>query len=317
MSERLGDARVLARSRKAIRLKGVNHESRRVAGAHQQVIALRDARRACSSLAIERDRGLPLTGTLQQMSTYRGQPMTARKPLVLVERFEQRQSGTRTFDHRSRDCMIELHDGIVGHPSQHAVEREDLRPVRVLGARRLIVQRCDSRQQLILADRSARQGSADERDAFGDRLLVPQRSILLVERDQLAERSGARRAARVGQQHEREQTCDLRIVRQQHANRTREADRFVRQVRAMQARSGAGRVAFVENEIENVQHRAQALRSFLGVRHAERHLRRLDALLRAADPLRHRGFGNQERLGDLRRRQAPDGAQRERDCRCR
>jgi hypothetical protein len=57
---------------------------------------------------------------------------------------------------------------------------------------------------LILADRSARQGSADERNAFGDRVLIPQRSILLVERDQLAERSGARRAARVGQQHERE-----------------------------------------------------------------------------------------------------------------
>ena len=63
-------------------------------GAHQQVIALRDTRRARSSLAIERDRGLSVTGTLQQMCTYRGQPMVAGKSLVLVERFEQRQSGT-------------------------------------------------------------------------------------------------------------------------------------------------------------------------------------------------------------------------------
>src|SRR5215207_6613954 len=82
-------------------------------GTHQQVMALRDTRRARSSLAIERDRGLPLTGTLQQMRTYRGQPMVAGKSLVLVERCEQRQSGTWTFDHRSRDCMIELHDGVV------------------------------------------------------------------------------------------------------------------------------------------------------------------------------------------------------------
>ena len=36
-------------------------------------------------------------------------------------------------------------------------------------------------------------------------------------------------------------------------------------------------------------------------------------LLRAADPLRHRRFGNQERVGDLGGRQAADRAQRERD----
>src|SRR5688572_22295801 len=85
-------------------------------GTHQQVVALRDTGRARSSLAIERNRGLSVTGTLQQVCTDRGQPMAARKPLVLVERFEQRQSSTWTFDHRSRDCVIELHDRVVGHP---------------------------------------------------------------------------------------------------------------------------------------------------------------------------------------------------------
>ena len=72
-------------------------------------------------------------------------------------------------------------------------------------------------------------------------------------------------------------------------------------------------VALVEDQVEHVQHGAQALVALLVRRHAERHAGRLDALLRAADPLRHRRFGHEERVGDLGGRETADGAQRQRD----
>ena len=109
-------------------------------------------------------------------------------------------------------------------------KREDLRPVGVLGARGLVVDRRDRRLQLIRADRAPRQRRGDERDAFGDGFAIPERAILLVERDQLAVRSGPRRAAGIGQQHQRQQSGDLAVVRQQAVDGARQPDRLVRQI---------------------------------------------------------------------------------------
>ena len=76
-----------------------------------------------------------------------------------------------------------------------AVEREDLRPVRILGARCLVVHRRDGGLQLVGADRPARERGADERHALVDLGAVPQASVLLVERNELA--VGSRSRARV------------------------------------------------------------------------------------------------------------------------
>ena len=70
----------------------------------------------------------------------------------------------------------------------------------------------DRRLQLVRADRSLRQRAADERDALGDQCAIPERAILLVERDELAVGRCAR-PARVGEQHQREQPGHLRVVR--------------------------------------------------------------------------------------------------------
>ena len=73
-----------------------------------------------------------------------------------------------------------------------------------------------------------------ERDALGDRLAIPERAILLVERNQLAVRAGARGAARVGEQHQREQARDFPSSGSERVHSAREANRFVRQVGALQ-----------------------------------------------------------------------------------
>ena len=82
-------------------------------------------------------------------------------------------------------CVIKGDHRIVGHAQEHAIERQDLRPVGFVGACSFVVHRCDRRLELIRTDRAARQRRGDQRDAFGDRFLVPSTAILLIERDEL------------------------------------------------------------------------------------------------------------------------------------
>ena len=53
------------------------------------------------------------------------------------------------------------------------------------GAVHLVVQRGDRGLQLVLAQRRRAERVDGERDAFGDAVLVPQRPVLLGQRDQL------------------------------------------------------------------------------------------------------------------------------------
>jgi hypothetical protein len=209
--------------------------------------------------------------------------------------------------------MIEHDQRIVGQPQQHAVQRDDLRPVGILGARRFIMHGRDRGQQLILAHGFLRQRRAGERHAFGDRLPIPARAILLVERNQFATRSGARRAAGVGQEHQREQAGNVAVAGQELVHLARQTDRLVRQVAALQLGPRTRRVAFVEDEIQHVQHRAQSLRALIGVRHAKRHARCLDALLCPTDALPDGRLRHEKRLRDLGRRESAHRAQRQRD----
>ena len=84
---------------------------------------------------------------------------------------------------------------------------------------------------------ASRQRVGDERDALLDRLLVPPRPVLLGERDQRAVGPGARRAARVGEQHEREQPGDLAVVGQQRGA-PRGSSRIASPVSSARCRSG-------------------------------------------------------------------------------
>jgi len=69
----------------------------------------------------------------------------------------------------------------------------------------------------------------------------------------------------------------------------------------------------LENQVEHVEHRAKANRALGRLRHGEWHARLADARLCPADPLRHRGFGGQERTRDLGGRQAAHRPKRQRD----
>ena len=92
-----------------------------------------------------------------------------------------------------------------------------------------VVHRGDRGLQLVRAERRGRERVRDERDALVDAAPRSQRrAVLLGERDQRAVGAGARGAARVGEQHQREQAGDLAVVGQQAVHLPGEADRLGR-----------------------------------------------------------------------------------------
>ena len=99
--------------------------------------------------------------------------------------------------HGSCNGMIERHHGAGRNAFQQLVQREDLRPVRILGPRRFVMNCRNGRLQLIQAHRSFRQLGGQKFTSFGDCGTVPESTILFVHRDQLLVRSDPRRPARV------------------------------------------------------------------------------------------------------------------------
>ena len=161
--------------------------------------------------------------------------------------------------HGERDGVVQDDHRVIGHSFEHAVEREDLAPVGVFDARRLVVNGGNRRLQLVRAYRALRQRSLTSATPSAIACSVPERAVLLRQRDELAVRSGAREPARVGEQHEREQPGDLGVVGQA-AGETSRVSRMASFARSLRWSSGAAarRVALVEDQVEDVEHGLQA-----------------------------------------------------------
>ena len=82
---------------------------------------------------------------------------------------------------------------------------------------------------------------------------------------------------------------------------------------ASEVRAVAGRVALVEEQVEDMEDGSQSLRAFRRRGKRERLGGRLHLGLRPTDPLRHRRLGDEERRGDLAGREPAHRAQRQRD----
>ncbi len=282
-------------------------------GASQEIALFGKAGGPAGRGAVQFARGLAIPRHLEQMGPHREEAVVPGQSPVGVQGVELLEAGRRTVDHRRGDGAIERHHRIVGHALEQAIQRQNLRPVGVLGSRRFVVNGRDRGLQLIRANRTPGEGVGDERDAFRDGLPVPQGAILLRERDQIAVRPGPRRPPGIGQQHQRQQSRDLPVVRKEVVNSPGQPNRLIREIAALEVGADAAGIALVEDQIEHVQDGAESFGPLPVGGHAKWHAGRLDALLGPADPLRHGRLGHEERVGNLGRREAADGPQRERN----
>ena len=90
----------------------------------------------------------------------------------------------------------------------------------------------DRRLELVGPGPAERLGALEHAEALVDRARVPERAVLVGEQDELAVGADARVAARVLQQHQRQQPERLGLVGHQHAEELREPDRLAAEVAA-------------------------------------------------------------------------------------
>jgi hypothetical protein len=138
-------------------------------------------------------------------------------------------------------------------------------------------------------------------------------AVLLGRRQGAAVGCRARRAAAVEQQHQGQQPGGLGVVGQQLADEARQADRLGAEVRADDAVARRRRVAHVEHEVEHGEHARRARGQLGAARHGVGDARRGDLALGADQALLHGGLAGEERVSNLRRAQAAERAQRQRD----
>ena len=224
------------------------------------------------------------------------------------DRVDEREPALDVARERHRDGVVEARDGRAVEPEQRLVGRGERRRIRALG-----VAGRDRRLELVRPGPAQRLGPLEHPQALVDRARVPEAAVLVGEQDELAVGRQPRVAARVLQQHQRQQPERLGLVGHQHAEELREPDRLAAEVAADERRARARRVALVEDEVEHAERGAEPVRQHRVRRHAERDPGRPDLPLRAHEPLRHRLLRDEERGRDLGRREAADLAQRERD----
>ena len=115
----------------------------------------------------------------------------------------------------------------------------------------------------------------------------------------------ARAALLLVQQHEREQTEDLRLVRQQASEHVAEADRLATQVGAFDVRIG-GPMAAGEDQVDGCQHRREALGQLGPRRDAVGDARVANLPLRPHQPLGHGRLRHEKRVRGLGGAEAAD-----------
>lgn len=120
-------------------LHGIGACRRIPGGAHEQVVAFGNAGRLRRRDAVQRDRGGALTDALEQVCTYRVQPVACADARVGIQRRKLFQAGRGPMHHRRGNRMVQTHDRIVAHAQQHPIERKDLRPVGVPCLPRLVM----------------------------------------------------------------------------------------------------------------------------------------------------------------------------------
>jgi hypothetical protein len=141
---------------------------------------------------------------------------------------------------------------------------------------------------------------------------VPAAAVLLLQPHRLAVRPGAGGEARRRQLEQGQKAVDLGLVRHQPGQDPREALCLAREDESDQIATGARRGSFGEDQVDHVEHRAEALGPLHSCRHRKRHAGSCEGLLRGRDPGLHGGGRDEQRRGDLVARQTTDHPQGER-----
>ncbi len=204
---------------------------------------------------------------------------------------------------------------------ERAVQRGDAAPIRIRGGSRPSVASGDHGLQRVRAKRSALRDCERRRTVEGcqtasDQQRVPARAVLVEEEDRLAGRP-TRAWARGLDLEKGDEAVHFGLAGREAGQDAGQAERLVAQRRPEPVVAGGGRVALVEDQVDDREHGRQSGGAIDAARDLERDTGFGERPLGPHDPLRDGRLRDEEGAGDLVRRQAAEEAERERDTRFR
>ena len=158
----------------------------RAGGLTDQVVALGDVRGPTGGIRVRRGGGREIAVELVQVAADGMPPVAVAEHLAQPIGLEQPRGGTE--DVADRDRAAEHGGGVlahrvVGEGDEVVVPGEDLRPVGLLGACRVVVQGGDRRLDLVAAGALNGERRLQDAYALGDLAGVPPAAVLPVEGD--------------------------------------------------------------------------------------------------------------------------------------
>src|SRR5690606_26244103 len=113
-----------------------------------------------------------------------------------------------------------------------------------------------------------------------DQELVPASPVLFQKQDRLAIRADSGASTRSLELQERDEAMDFGFRRAKACEHASQPQRLVAQLSAQPVLAGGGCVALVEDQVDHLEHRVEALRQLSGRRQLERYLRRAQGAFR-------------------------------------
>src|SRR2546428_8790771 len=238
-----------------------------------------------------------------------GQQMVAPEQGLRGERVDERQPFRRAEGHRHRDRAVQLDDGGGRDVGERIVERRDARPVGLRRGARARVTGGDCGLERVRPEPAAELLGALERgQTAAHEQVIPARAVLIEEQDRLSRRADPRTRARGLDLHERDQAVDLGLLRHELGENAAETQRLVAESGPHPVLARGRRVAFVEDEVDDLEHRRETRGKLVLARYLERDSRLGERALGADDALGDRRLRDEEGARDLVGREAAEQA---------
>src|SRR5262245_26595600 len=141
---------------------------------------------------------------------------------------------------------------------------------------------------------------------------VPARAVLIEQEHRLTRRTDACPRARCLNLHQRDEAVHLRLLRHELGQDATEPERVLAQRGSHPVAAGCGRVAFVEDEVDDLEHGRQAGDALRPARDLEGDVLLREGALGPYDALGHGGFRDEEGARDLLGAETAEQAERER-----
>ena len=267
--------------------------------------------RVRAAAAVKAARGLfGAPEAFEQVAADAGQQVVALQGRVVGQGVHQGQAGGRALGPRDGHGPVELHHRRRGEHHEPAVEGGDRGPVGVGEGHGPGVAGGDGGLDRVGAVTGALEGL----DAAADEHLVPPGPVLVGQQDRLAVGTGAGRHARGLELQQRGQAVHFGFLGHQPFEDTGQAERVLTEGRPQQVVAGRGRVPLVEDEVDHLEHRGEALGAVEPGGHLEGDPGPGQGPLGPHDALGHRGLGGQVGAGDLLGRQSAQQPQRRARC---